>query len=412
MNSPSTKPIHATIITIGDELLIGQTIDTNSAWIATKLNEIGIHVKRRIAVGDVKEDIESALTEESQRCQLIIITGGLGPTADDITKPLLCEYFDGKLVENQEVLAHVKSIFEKRNRPMLESNLKQAFVPNTCTVLFNEAGTAPGMWFEKNEVVFISLPGVPFEMEHIMTLHALPKLKAHFVTPHIYHRTLITAGEGESFIANRLVDFENQLPHTIKLAYLPKLGGVKLRLTSHLCTAAEIDQWFQQLQSILADIVIAAEDIELEEVVFSLLQSRKATLSIAESCTGGLLSAAITSIKGASNIFTAGIVPYATNMKVNLLDIPAELIEQYGVISAETAEAMAKNCLHKTQSTYALSVSGHLEKQKDETYVWIGLADQHRCIAHKVPVFYGRKKNAVFVVNTALNLLRKFMLND
>ena len=201
------KSVYCSIITIGDELLIGQTIDTNSAWIAQQLNTIGIWVKRRVAVGDVKQDILQALNQESEQSDLIIITGGLGPTADDITKPLLCEYFGGTLIQNKEILEHVTNIFTIRKRPMLEVNLKQAMVPDNCTVLFNEVGTAAGMWFEKNNKVFISLPGVPFEMQHIITERALTKLKNYFTTPVILHRTLVTSGEGESFLANRLIEF-------------------------------------------------------------------------------------------------------------------------------------------------------------------------------------------------------------
>ena len=229
----TTDRVNASIITIGDELLIGQTIDTNSAWIGQELNKIGVWVKRRVAVGDVAADIVAALDEESRESQIILITGGLGPTADDITKPLLCKYFGGKLVVNEEALQNVKTIFEKYiKRPMLESNLKQAEVPDVCTVILNQRGTAPGMWFEKEAKVFVSMPGVPHEMKGMMTDFVLPKLPKMFALPAVVHKTLLTAGIGESYLADRIKDFESALPEHVKLAYLPNFGLVRLRLTA------------------------------------------------------------------------------------------------------------------------------------------------------------------------------------
>jgi nicotinamide-nucleotide amidase len=402
--------VFCSIITIGDELLIGQTIDTNSAWIAQQLNTIGILVKHRIAVGDNKQDILYALDEESKQVSLIILTGGLGPTADDITKPLLCEYFDTEMIENREVLAHVTKIFIDRNRPILEVNLRQAMLPKNCQVLFNQVGTAAGMWFEKNNVVYISLPGVPFEMMHILEEVGLAKIKAHFVTPNIIHRTLVTSGEGESFIANRLIDFEKQLPNTIKLAYLPKLGVVKLRLTAIDVEDVLVENQFRKLQNLLSNITVAAEDIELEKIVFNLLQQTGTTLSIAESCTGGLLASRITSIRGSSKIFKGGFVPYSIESKVNLLQIPESFIEQYNVVSSEVALAMAHNCMQQYNSDFALSITGHLEKQETETIAWIGLSSKEKSVSKKINLFYDREKNAVLATNTALNLLRMFIL--
>lgn len=404
------KSVYCSIITIGDELLIGQTIDTNSAWIAQQLNTIGIWVKRRVAVGDVKQDILQALNQESEQSDLIIITGGLGPTADDITKPLLCEYFGGTLIQNKEILKHVTNIFTIRKRPMLEVNLKQAMVPDNCTVLFNEVGTAAGMWFEKNNKVFISLPGVPFEMQHIIRERALTKLKNYFTTPVILHRTLVTSGEGESFLANRLIEFEATLPAYIKLAYLPKLGIVKLRLTASDIESIEIDSYFNELKIILANIAVADTDIELEEAIYKLLIERNETLSIAESCTGGQLCARITSIKGSSAMFKGGYVPYSIDSKVNVLGVNRKTIEQDDVVSEAVVIEMAEQCRTQMNSTYALSVSGHLEKQQGETIVWIGLAMEGKTLAKKMNVFYDREKNNVFVTTNALNLLRQFIL--
>ncbi len=405
------KSVYCSVITIGDELLIGQTIDTNSAWIAQQLNKIGIWVKRRVAVGDVKEDIMQALDQESEQSDLIIITGGLGPTADDITKPLLCEYFGSTLIQNKEILDHVTNLFSIRKRPMLDTNLKQAMVPDNCTILFNEVGTAAGMWFEKNKIVYISLPGVPFEMQHIMTERAISKLKSHFITPVILHRTLVTSGEGESFVANRLIDFEAKLPPYIKLAYLPKLGIVKLRLTASDIDTNEIDTYFHELKIILANITVADTDIELEEAIYNLLIKRNETLSIAESCTGGLLCSRITSIKGSSNIFKGGYVPYTIESKINVLGIDKMTIETHDVISEAVVVEMAEHCRKRMNSTYALSVSGHLEKQQGDTVVWIGISKEGKNLAKKMNVFYDREKNGVFVTNNALNLLRQFILH-
>lgn len=406
------QSIFCSIITIGDELLIGQTIDTNSAWIAKQLNEIGIQIIRRVAVGDNKEDIVQALNEESKNAKVILITGGLGPTSDDITKPLLCEYFNSQLIQNNDVLEHVIRIFTERKRQLLEVNLLQAMVPNNCTVLFNEVGTAPGMWFIQNDIIYISLPGVPFEMQHIMTERVIPALQKHFVSPQIHHRTIVTSGEGESFIANRLIDFETNLPESIKLAYLPKLGIVKLRLSAVNISEGVIDHWFDELKSILNNILVADEDFEIENIVYNLLKSKDETLSIAESCTGGRLSSAITSIKGSSAIFKGAIVPYSIEAKINILGVRKEIIDFYDVISKETAIAMAENCLLKMNSTYAISVTGNLEKQIGETIVWIGLAKQGISIAKKINLFYDREKNTVLVTNTALNLLRLFILKN
>lgn len=408
----NTKNINCSIITIGDELLIGQTIDTNSAWIAQQLNKIGIWVHHRVAVGDVKNDIVEALDQESNRSDLIIITGGLGPTADDITKPLLCEYFNSSLVENKEVLEHVTRLFTKRKRPMLDVNLKQALLPDNCTILFNEVGTAAGMWFEKNNKVYISLPGVPFEMQHIISTKAISKLQQRFNTPLILHRTLITVGEGESFVANRLIDFEANLPSKIKLAYLPKLGMVKLRLTATNIEANEIDHYFNELKSLLADISVADEDIELEQVIYNLLKSKNETLSFAESCTGGQLASRITSIKGSSDVFKGGLVTYSIESKINLLGVKKKTIETYDVISKETVIEMAERCREKLHSTYSLAVTGHLEKQEGDTIVWIGLAKEGKTITKKIITFYDREKNGLFITTMAFNLLRKFILGE
>src|SRR6478736_4592677 len=288
--------IKTSIITIGDELLIGQVIDTNSAWMAQQLNKIGVWVHRRVAVGDVWEEIWKALDDESAVSDVILITGGLGPTADDITKPLLCKYFGGKMIMHEETLAHVNYLFEhvfKRPMPLLDSNRKQAEVPDVATVLKNEVGTAPIMLFEKNSRIFISMPGVPHEMKHAVEKHVLPLLKKRFQLPYIGHRTLITMGIGESFLAEKIKGFENSLPPYIKLAYLPNYGLIRLRLTAQGEKAIiedELNKAFAVLKEEVKDVMAIDEDITFEILLGRLMKEKGKTVSTAESCTGGYIA--------------------------------------------------------------------------------------------------------------------------
>jgi len=402
---------HCAIITIGDELLIGQTIDTNSAWIAQQLNPLGVLVKRRIAVGDDRDDILRALEEARQQAQIILLTGGLGPTADDITKPLLCEYFGGKLIQNEAVLQHVHGFFAKRNRPVLESNTRQALVPDVCEVLFNAVGTAPGMLFRDKGQLIISLPGVPFEMQYIISTHVLDLIRREFTLSAITHRSLATSGEGESFVAERLKDFEKELPASIKLAYLPKLSIVKLRLTGIDVAAEEVEKKFIQLKSLLADIAVGEGDIELEHMVGQILQERGQTMAVAESCTGGLIASRITSVRGASAYFKGGLVPYSIESKIHVLRVAQTTIEKEGVVSEATVAEMAQRCREQFNSDFAVSVSGYLEKNDQDNSVWIGLASEGKIQTKRIIVPYDREKNSVLATNTALNLLRLFILS-
>jgi|694.fasta_scaffold78043_2 nicotinamide-nucleotide amidase len=404
--------VTCSIITIGDELLIGQTIDTNSAWIAQQLNPIGIQIKRRVAVGDVKTEIWQSLSQEIELSDIVIITGGLGPTADDITKPLLAEFFETELVMNEKVLQHVESFFAKRNRIMLESNRNQALVPSNCEVLFNEYGTAPGMLFRKNDKMIFSLPGVPFEMKYLMTASVIPSLQANCKTTNFIHRTLVTGGEGESFVAERLKDFEARLPAEIKLAYLPKLGILKLRLTGQNIEEPILEKYFLELQDILRNILIATEDIEIEAQIGKLLLASTATLSVAESCTGGGISALLTSVKGASVYFKGGFVVYQNETKIKTLGISKLSLEQHGAVSESTAIAMAMQCREKCKTDFALSITGYLEKGENENEIWIGLSSANQNFAYKINTPYDREKNTILASNTALNLLRKFILNQ
>ena len=410
--------IQAVIITIGDELLIGQTIDTNSAWIAQKLNEQGIDVLRRVAVGDTKQAITTALDEEWLKASLIILTGGLGPTSDDITKPLLCHYFGGTLKVDETVLAHLHGIFTRRNRPVLERNLKQAEVPDNCTVLFNQMGTAPGMWFEKNGKIIISLPGVPFEMKHIMEREALPRLKNHFRSDAIIHRTLFTAGEGESIIAEKIADIEASLPAHIKLAFLPDSGFVKLRLTGkgadtgQLTSELEVKQG--EIAKRLGKIVIAHDDIPLEQILGTVMKEKGQTIGLAESCTGGYIGHYITQVPGASAYFMGSIVSYDNKVKENVLGVKEETLAKHGAVSEQTVMEMAVGALKTLSVDFALAVSGVLgpeggTERVSVGTVWMAVASSTEIQTKEFRFFYDRERNKEMAAKNGMLFLWKFI---
>lgn len=578
MTSPS---VTASIITIGDELLIGQTIDTNSAFIAQELNKIGVWVRRRVAVGDVYDEIWNALDEESKQSDIIIITGGLGPTADDITKPLLCNYFGGKLVVNEEVLAHVKYLFEKiyrRPGPILERNLKQAEVPDVCTVLHNARGTAPGMWFKaplnppqggtskpqslesdplyptadpmtysllKNFVakhrnnpteaekvlweivrgrkmggykfrrqhiinnyiadfvslrekliievdglyhqlpenkksdeertadlrklgfevirytneqilhdtdnvinkivqklkernielsgnkvpprggfrgaIYISLPGVPHEMKGLVTSEVIPRLLNEFRMPAIVHKTVFTAGQGESVIAELLKDFEPALPAHIKLAYLPNYGMVKLRLTAKGNSKAEVETelqpYFEKLQELVKEYLVTNEDEGLEIVVGKILKEKNKTMATAESCTGGYIAHLITSVAGSSAWYKGSVVSYDNTVKENLLGVQHETLMSAGAVSKETVIQMANGAVQTLKVDYALATSGIMgpgggSEDKPVGTAWIAVASKEKTETLKLNLRFDRQRNIAMTAANALNFLRKFILSD
>lgn len=413
--------INASIITIGDELLIGQTIDTNSAFIATELNKIGIWVKKRIAVGDVKNEILEALKMQSKDCQVIIITGGLGPTADDITKPALCEYFGSKIIIDEKALQNVKNIFSKLNRPLIERNLKQAEVPDNCIVLQNSCGTAPGMWVEKDNVVYVSLPGVPYEMIGLLENSVLPKLKEQFILPVIIHKTLFTMGQGESMIADALQDFEKKLPSHIKLAYLPNYGAVKLRLTAKGkrkdMVEAEIEDSFAEMKSLVEEWVVADEDVTLQEVVAKLLDKHHLFIGTAESCTGGYLAHLFTARPGSSSSFKGGIVCYANEAKENVLGVQHTTLITKGAVSEETLKEMLTGVINVMNVDYAIATTGIMgpnggTKQKPVGTVWIGVANRKKMKTSQHFFRFDRRRNIELTANMALNILRKFVSEE
>ena len=422
MNTMTDKKINASIITIGDELLIGQTIDTNSAWMGQQLNKEGIWVKRRVAVGDVWDDIWNTLDEESKQADIIFITGGLGPTADDITKPLLCKYFGGKLVVDEGALQNVKDIFTKYlNRPLLEVNIKQAEVPDVCTVIQNKRGTAPGMMFKKEGKIFISLPGVPNEMKGMMEDFVLPQLPAFFELPAVVHRTLLTAGIGESFLAERISEFETSLPKHIKLAYLPNYGMVRLRLTTSgknkEAITTDINNLFKELQQQVADVMVVNEDISLQEAVGKLLKEKGETVTTAESCTGGYIAHLISSIAGSSAYFNGGIVSYANDVKQSLLGVQESTLTKYGAVSDETVIEMAKGALRSIPSDYSVAVSGIMgpgggSDEKPVGLVHIAVANKNKVVSQQLHFRFNRDRNIELTAVNALIMLRKFMLDN
>ncbi len=411
----------AEIICIGDELLIGQTINTNAAWLGENLNMAGWRVNRTVCIADNREDIIKALDESATRASLVIITGGLGPTRDDITKMTLCEYFNSKLLVNKEALDRITGFFEKRGLPMLEVNTRQAELPEVCTVIQNLRGTACGMWFEKNDVVFVSMPGVPFEMQGMMAEDVLPRLAAHFKTPAIVHRTILTQGVGESFLADKMSAWEDSLSSQgLGLAYLPSPGAVKLRLSAYGGgtrdeLASKIATKEVELLEIIGEHVYGFEKESLQTVVGELLLSNGASLACAESCTGGYLSHLITSIPGSSRYFQGAVVCYDTSVKTGTLGVPQDLVDRHTVVSEEVAKSMAENVRNKLNSTYGLATTGLAgpdggTDQYPVGSVWIGLSGPNGTFARLFKFGTSRERNIQVAANSALNLLRKEIL--
>ncbi|MBT8284733.1 MAG: competence/damage-inducible protein A [Flavobacteriaceae bacterium] len=368
----------AEIITIGDEILIGQIVDTNSAYIATEFNKFGISVYQITSVQDDKKHILKALEEASGRAQLIILTGGLGPTKDDITKLTLCEYFNDTMVLNEEVLKHIEYLFKTYiSTPISEVNRKQAYLPSRAEVLHNKYGTAPGMWIEDKDKIFVSLPGVPYEMKELMSKYVLPRIAEKYNTPFILHKTLMTYGLGESAIAERIADIEDNLPSYIKLAYLPNLGKVRLRLTAKGPDKKVLEEGVKEVTARIYDTIgelISGEEEEgvLEAVVGKLLLSKNKTIATAESFTGGKIAEQITAIPGASGYFVGGVVGYATRTKIDILKVPEALIKKHSVVSAEVASVMAENIRSLMNSDFGIATTGNAGPTKGDSDAPIG----------------------------------------
>ncbi|HEY0434553.1 MAG TPA: CinA family nicotinamide mononucleotide deamidase-related protein [Chitinophagaceae bacterium] len=418
------KMINASIITIGDELLIGQTVDTNSSWMAKELNKVGVWVRRRVAVGDVADDIKDALDKESGYADIILITGGLGPTADDITKPTLAAYFGGRMVTDEKVMMHIKYLFDevfRRPGPMLERNLNQAQVPDSCTVLMNERGTAPGMWFEKDGKVFVSLPGVPHEMKGLMLGEVIPRLQQHFEMPFILHQTFLTYGTGESFLAERISDWADALPSHLKLAYLPHYGNVRLRLTGFSDNKTELEQELERqssrLKPLISNWLVIDDDMTIQQVVAKVLKEKKETVATAESCTGGYIAHLLTIDAGASSNFKGTVVAYDNQVKTDVLDVDAKVIEAEGAVSEPVVRQMVAGTLKHLKTNYAVATSGIMgpdggSESKPVGTVWIAVGNNEKTEAAIFHYRFDRLRNIEQTAHTALNMLRKFILEN
>ena len=411
----------AEIITIGDEILIGQIIDTNSAWIAKQLNDIGIRVKQISSVSDDREHIIEALNAAAKRVNIILITGGLGPTNDDITKNTLAEYFGVGMCRDETVLKNVERIFARFNRPMLEVNIRQADVPENCTVLQNKNGTAPGMWFENEEKTYISLPGVPFEMMILFEEEVIPRLKNRSDLQAIVHRTILTAGVGESFLAEKIAPVENSLPGHIKLAYLPKLGQVRLRFSAYGTDAQllrlETDHYVQQLDALIGEYIITYEDKPIEKVILDFMEARGLSLCLAESCTGGYLSHLITLQPGCSKVFLGGVVSYSYHLKEVMLDVSEETLNSRGAVSEETVKQMVTGALKRYGSDYAISVSGIAgpdggTPDKPVGTVWIAVSGKNKTIVKKFQFGNRRAQNIERSAVNAFIMLFKLLKEE
>ena len=413
----------AEIITIGDEILIGQIVDTNSAFLSKELNNIGVQVYQITSIQDNRSHILEALHNAASRVELVIVTGGLGPTKDDITKETFCEFLDDTLVEDKEVLVHVKALYKKHAKhPLLPESLNQALVPSKATILKNKFGTAPGMWMEKENTVFVSLPGIPYEMKNLIKQEVLPRIIEKFHCPFIYHRTLLTYGMGESEIVKRIYKWEESLPKTIKLAYLPSMGKVRLRLSSKGMdkdtVVKKLDHEMKILHGLIDDIVIGyEEETSIVKRISDLFIQKKQTLSLAESCTGGAIAEQITALAGVSAFFKGGIVSYATNSKVAVLGVDEGLIKEHSVVSKEVAEAMAIQSKRLFKSDYALSTTGIAGPSKGDASeevgtVFIAIAGPGGIISEKFVFGKPRERVIARASNKAFEILLKEILKN
>lgn len=413
--------ITAELLTIGDELLYGQILDTNSQWMSVALGEAGIKVLYKTTVGDREDHILKAFADAEKRVDILLITGGLGPTSDDLTKPCLAQYFDCKLKIHEEALAEVTEFFRNRGRELTEVNRQQAALPECCEKITNKVGTAPGMWIERNGKVFVSMPGVPHEMKLMMSDLIIPKLKQTYKTPKILHKVIRTIGLGESFLAERISDWEKALPPHLKLAYLPGLGEVRLRLTgigdSLDSLREETETLTAELNPLIGEYIYGYGEEPLEAVVGKMLLDEKLTLSIAESCTGGYLSHLITSVPGSSIYFQGSMIPYSYEIKIAQLGVNAETLNQFGAVSEQTIREMADLVRRKFNTDIGVATSGiagpgGATPEKPVGTVWIACAYQDKLVAKKLQLTKDRILNIKYSSIAALNLIRLSVRGD
>lgn len=413
--------MQADIITIGDEILIGQVVDTNSAWMAKALNNLGVQVRRISSISDSVEAITRTLDEARGQVDLVLMTGGLGPTSDDLTRPTLATYFQCRLRRDKEVLKHVTAIFERSGRTMPEVNALQADVLDIAEVLFNHAGTAPGMYIEREQMHYFIMPGVPGEMQHIMQTHILPRIQKMPQRKVLYHRTLLTAGLGESFLAEQIVDIEAELPQHMHLAYLPDFGQVRLRLSATGDTQAKLEEetaaYLVRIKDRLEDYWVSDDGSSLIENILNIMKLNRLSLSVAESCTGGHMAALITAIPGCSAVFKGGVIAYHRSVKETVLSVPAGIIGEYGVVSTQTAEAMARGARERFKSDYAVATTGIAgpdggsDKLKVGT-VCVAVAGKHQVISRTLALGSVRKMTIEKASIQGMILLRSLLLKE
>ncbi|HKL96196.1 MAG TPA: competence/damage-inducible protein A [Paludibacteraceae bacterium] len=403
--------MNASIITIGDELLIGQVVNTNASWIAAELETNNIHVSRIVTIADDFHDITNTLSEALLQSDVVIITGGLGPTKDDITKMALCDYFGMQLVMHEPSLANVVDFFTKRGLPISAINKMQALVPDGCEPLVNKVGTAPGMWFEREGKIIVSLPGVPFEMRWLMSEYVLPKLQGYLGVEAILHKTILTCGIGESFLSELLETWEAALPQNFRLAYLPDAGKVRLRLSARgdykVTLQGQIETQLATLKVLISDYIYGYDDENFASVVGKLLRNKSATLATAESCTGGELGHQITEISGASDYYLGGVITYSNQLKEQLLGVSADTLANYGAVSSKTAQEMASGCRKLFKSDFAIATTGIAgptggTEEKPLGTVWIAIASKNGVVSQKYVFRTTRAQHQERTVNQAL----------
>ncbi|RAV98280.1 competence/damage-inducible protein A [Pseudochryseolinea flava] len=415
------RNVVAELLTIGDEILFGQIVDTNSQWMSVALSNAGIKVIRKTSVGDVESEILTALAEAEKRADIILITGGLGPTNDDLTKPCLAKYFDCEIKMHEEALVEVTEFFKSRGRELTEINRQQAALPVCCEKVTNAMGTAPGMWFNRNGKVFVSMPGVPHEMKKMMTDIVVPKLIKTFNTPAIFHQLIRTVGIGESFLAEKIADWEKSLPSHIKLAYLPSLGEVKLRLTAlgenRQTLLEETHSLIEKLKPLAGDYIFGYDENPLEVVMGQKLTEKKLTVAVAESCTGGYLSHLFTSVPGSSAYYLGGIIPYDYEIKMRQLGVRPETLEKHGAVSEPTIIEMANLVRAKFKTDIGIATSGiagpgGATPEKPVGTVWIAYSDKHQTVARKLQLSKDRMINIRLASIATLNLMRQHLPAD
>ncbi len=411
----------AEIITIGDEILIGQIIDTNSAWIASRFNLNGIEIYQITSVHDDHDHILEALEKADKRVDLVILSGGLGPTKDDITKKALCDYFNTKLVFHEPTFQHIQNRFSKLNIDLNKLNRDQALVPESCQVLPNDEGTAPGLWLEKNNTIFVSVPGVPFEMKYLIEKEVFPRLRKSGKTKAIYHKTVLTQGIPESMLAEKIEDWENSLPHNVKLAYLPNPMAVRLRLSAMGSDKSTlevlVENEIEKLKEIIPEYIFGYNDETLAEVIGRILLSKNKKLAVAESCTGGYISHLITSVPGCSAFYNGSVTAYSNQVKEGVLGIKPGTLKEFGAVSEQVAMEMAKGVREVFKADYALATTGIAgpgggTEEKPVGTVWVAVASEDKVLTRKFVFGGNRERNILRSSQTALQMLRKVILGQ